>query len=355
MAQDSKIEWTHHTANLWHGCAKVHEGCDNCYAEALAKRFGNDVWGADKPRKEIKSFFTDLAKYQKLAAQAGEVHRVFVGSMMDIFEKPMPLIDSKGEQYLRVNTGVKREEFLANISLGLYPNLMFLLLTKRPSNINKYIPESWLDNPPENVMFGTSISTQANADKLIPQLLQVKGKRFLSVEPQIESINIEKYLGGIDWVIQGGESGAGKRPFITGWAYYLKTQCENAGTPYFFKQIDKVQAIPDDLMVRQFPKEAKVDKLITFTYGAMSSKYSVQAANKLTAYVCMVAQYDRSAFAVVMYEPEEIVEDDQWCSFDGKIAARLDEIFGGENAFDLYCESHLEEIKACYKTIKQIV
>lgn len=256
MAQNSKIEWTHHTANIWHGCAKVHEGCTNCYAEKLAERFGNDIWGLDKPRKEIKSFFKDLDKYQKLAQAAGEMHRVFVGSMMDIFEKPMPLIDSKGEQYMRINTGVKREEFFANISLGMYPNLMFLMLTKRPSNINKYIPAEWLSNPPTNVMFGTSISTQQNADTLIPQLLKVKGQRFLSVEPQLDSINIQGFLfnGGIDWVIQGGESGAGRRPFITGWAYYLKSQCEQGGVPYFFKQIDKVQAIPDDLMVREFPK-----------------------------------------------------------------------------------------------------
>jgi protein gp37 len=39
MAQDSKIEWTHHTANLWSGCTKVHEGCDNCYAETLSHRW----------------------------------------------------------------------------------------------------------------------------------------------------------------------------------------------------------------------------------------------------------------------------------------------------------------------------
>lgn len=67
MAKDSKIEWTHHTANLWHGCTKVHEGCDHCYAEALAKRWGNNVWGNDKPRKAIKSVWDDLQKYQKLA------------------------------------------------------------------------------------------------------------------------------------------------------------------------------------------------------------------------------------------------------------------------------------------------
>lgn len=263
MAQNSKIEWTHHTVNLWWGCTKVHAGCDNCYAEALSNRFGSDVWGNDKPRKEIKSAFNDLAKYQKLAAKAGEVHRVFVGSMMDIFEKPMPLIDSKGDLYMTVDTGDIRDRLFANISMGLYPNLMFLLLTKRPSNINKYIPENWKFSPPENVMFGTSPVDQETFDKLIPQLHLVNGKKFLSIEPQLDHIIIDKdYPVGkgelamgllIDWIIQGGESGPNRRPFDLKWAYSMQIQCYDYGIPYFFKQIDKVQPIPEDLHIREFP------------------------------------------------------------------------------------------------------
>jgi protein gp37 len=38
--QDSKIEWTDHTANLWWGCEEVHSGCDNCYARVFAKSKG---------------------------------------------------------------------------------------------------------------------------------------------------------------------------------------------------------------------------------------------------------------------------------------------------------------------------
>jgi protein gp37 len=254
MAQNSKIEWTDHTANLWHGCTKVHEGCDNCYAETLSKRFGNDIWGNDKPRIEIKSVWNYLHKYQKLAKEANEIHRVFVGSMMDIFEKPMPLVDREGKESYNENTGLVRDKFFYQI-VPNSPNLMFLLLTKRPSNINKYIPESWKSNPPENVMFGTSPVNQDTANKLILQLLQVNGRRFLSVEPQLDSINIQGFLfnGGIDWVIQGGESGHHKRPFNLEWAYYLKQQCESTNTPYFFKQIDKVQQVPTDLLDRQFP------------------------------------------------------------------------------------------------------
>jgi len=280
MAENSKIEWTNHTANLWHGCTKVHEGCDNCYAETLSKRWGNDVWGNDKPRKAINSVWSDLDKYQRLAKEAGQIHKVFVGSMMDIFEKPMPLIDSKGETMV-LDTGNLRNRFFTSITDGKYPNLMFLLLTKRPSNINKYIPESWKVDPPANVMFGTSPVNQETANKLVTQLLEVKGNKFLSVEPQLGEINLTALnefgsietncLSGsltfstsegvgatgneekISWVIQGGESGHHKRPFELQWAESLRKQCEQYKVPYFFKQIDKVQLIPEDLMVRQFP------------------------------------------------------------------------------------------------------
>lgn len=33
MAENSKIEWCHHTFNPWIGCTKVSEGCAHCYAE----------------------------------------------------------------------------------------------------------------------------------------------------------------------------------------------------------------------------------------------------------------------------------------------------------------------------------
>lgn len=279
MGENSKIEWTTHTANLWWGCTEVHAGCDNCYARVLSNRYGEKLWGNDVPRRPIKSVWKELLKYQRLAKTAGEMHRVFVGSMMDIFEKSMPLSE-KFEHF--ETTDDLRQELFTQITWGeggLYPNLMFLFLTKRPSNISKYIPAGWLDEPPKNVMYGTSPVDQKTADTLIPQLLKVSGKRFLSVEPQLgeitfrwagwhdwknpkngtpspQGLRYNQYDGikGIDWVIQGGESGHHKRPFKLEWAYKLKSECEEAGIPYFFKQIDKIQPIPEDLMIRQFFK-----------------------------------------------------------------------------------------------------
>lgn len=258
MAENSKIEWTHHTGNLWWGCAKVHAGCDNCYAETLSKRTGSDIWGSDKARKATKSVWSDFLKWQAMAADAGEVHRVFVGSMMDIFEKPMPVINWQGLPIIQDGNQITTENLRAKFFFEIVPNcpnLQFLLLTKRPSNINKMIPNSWLAGAPENVMFGTSVSDQDTFKTLAPQLKKVNGYRFLSIEPQLAPIFLYKEdLKGIDWVIQGGESGAKRRHFSTDWAYSMRDDCMAYGVPYFFKQIDKVQQIPGDLMIRQFPK-----------------------------------------------------------------------------------------------------
>lgn len=254
--ENSKIEWTKHTNNLWTGCTKVHEGCDNCYAEALAKRWKNDVWGNDKSRKIVNSAFDKLKEYQKKAQQLGETHRVFVGSMMDVFEKPMPLVNTLGGAVINkgewVKTDLLRGRFFEEISNGLYPNLLFLLLTKRETNINKYIPENWKTNPPSNVMFGASVVNQATFDRVTENLKSVNGRKFLSVEPQLDFIKLGN-LRGIDWIIQGGESVPKKRPFNTDWARSMRDECAELGVPYFFKQIDKVQAIPEDLQIRQFP------------------------------------------------------------------------------------------------------
>lgn len=290
MAQDSKIEWTHHTANLWWGCTKVHAGCDNCYAETWSVRWKNDLWGNNKPRKEIASVWKELERFQKIAAAAGQVHRVFVGSMMDIFEKSFPMISKNGESGW-ITTEQARNRLFSWIDAGMYPNLQFLLLTKRPSNINKMIPASWLQNPPENVIFGASVSDQETYETIISHLLKVNGKRFLSIEPQIGKIVmgdriwkecqtcdgegslamyendehvggrpcphcLEPYQGkisGIHWVIVGGESGHGKRPFNPDWARALRAECHTAKIPFFMKQWDKVKPIPEDLLIRQFP------------------------------------------------------------------------------------------------------
>jgi len=254
MAKDSKIQWTDHTVNLWWGCSKVHTGCKNCYAESLSNRFGNDIWGEKKGRKRIKSAFNDLAKYQAQAQDEGKKYKIFVGSMMDIVEenKPLnnPIIDYATISDLRIR-------LFTEIELGYYPDLIFLFLTKRPERIEVSVPKILHYFP--NVWFGTSIS---NAETVsygrILQQAKVRNK-FLSIEPHVGRIkhdDIGGLLHGIDWVIQGGESGPGKRPFDIAWAHEMREICRLYKTPYFFKQIDKVQDKDpkhEALFKREFP------------------------------------------------------------------------------------------------------
>ena len=274
MASNSGIEWTDHTMNLWWGCRRVHAGCDNCYAADLAHRFNPNqpLWddlddGTPAPRRFVKSGWNALNKWQREAQRAGVYRRVFVGSMMDIFEKPQPLINNDGLPIMSmkvtlagnqfeinrpINTGDLRK-FFFDMVVPNFPNLMFLLLTKRPSLINKYTPTSWKAFPPRNVMFGATVVDEESMKTVYRHLPAIRGAKFLSMEPMLGPVPVEAILPHVDWVIVGGESGPKKRPFNPAWARRIKRACDEYETSFFMKQIDKVKPIPDDLMIREFP------------------------------------------------------------------------------------------------------
>ncbi len=251
MAENSKIEWTDHTVNLWWGCSKVHTGCKNCYAEYFSDtRYKKNLWGEKQPRQRIKSAFSDLDKYQKQAESENKLLKIFCGSMMDIFEDSK-LLTNPTEEYETTND--LRFRLFSKISKGDYNNLIFLFLTKRPENIALNVPTTWITNAPKNVWFGTSISNQETANIYRNRLVSYKGNNlFLSIEPQVGDIWAID-LTYIGWVIQGGESGHNKREFQMQWAYDMKRMCKEQNIPYFFKQIDKIQAIPNELQIREFP------------------------------------------------------------------------------------------------------
>lgn len=244
MGENTSIEWAKHTGNLWWGCQEVHEGCDQCYARVFDKRVGGAHWGAHAPRRIIESVWANFTSWQKKAAAAGEVHRVFVGSMMDIFEVSRPTVTIKGEA-TGIKTGALRDRFFNKV-VPASPNLLFLLLTKRPQNIRRMVPPEWLTNPPANVMYGYSAVNQKTADQGIPHLLAVPGRHFLSCEPLLGPLDISFYFESHDigadytqalsWVICGGESGHKARPMHPDWARSLRDQCQAAGVPFHFKQ-----------------------------------------------------------------------------------------------------------------------
>jgi protein gp37 len=250
MAENSKIEWTHHTFNPWRGCTKVSDGCTNCYAEQMSGRNPKTlgVWGKHGSRVVAsESMWKMPLKWDKAAEAAGERHRVFCASLADVFEgeDTMP-----AESWLAVQQARGRLYDLIEKT----PNLDWLLLTKRPENIRSLIDWEWLEDDgeiPPNVWLGTSVEDQKTADERIPHLLKIPAKvRFLSMEPLLGPVDITHYLytryhhGGthheynqVDWVILGGESGSKARPFDISWARSIVSQCKTAGVPVFVKQI----------------------------------------------------------------------------------------------------------------------
>ncbi len=273
MAENSKIEWTHHTFNPVLGCQKVGKGCDNCYAEGWAKRSGLVKWGAGEARRVTSdAYWKQPLKWDREAAAAGERRRVFCASLADVFDNAWP-------------PGI-RERLFALIKAT--PHLDWLLLTKRPGNIAKMLPPDWGDGY-ANVWLGCTVVNQAEADRDIPKLLAVPAAvRFLSMEPLLGPVDLTRWIGtqpyipgasthedqdgherqdigggildGLDLVIVGGESGPGARVWqgFEGACRSLRDQCRNAGVAFFMKQMagarkSAMPPIPDDLMTREFP------------------------------------------------------------------------------------------------------
>lgn len=228
MGKNTKIQWSDHTFNPWWGCVKCDITCENCYANMFALRWGHDVWGAHKSRRLFgEKHWNEPLRWDKQAAKDRIRAKVFCGSMCDVFE-----IHADIEWNLKLDAG--RERLWDLISRT--PNLIWLLLTKRPENALPPGPNlDW----PSNVWLGVSVGELKGLWR-IPSLLQIPAKkRFLSAEPMIGQVFASRQL---DWVIIGGESGQRARPFPIYDAIHLIEQCDYVGIPVFVKQMGTVWA-----------------------------------------------------------------------------------------------------------------
>jgi protein gp37 len=85
------------------------------------------------------------------------------------------------------------------------------------------------------VWAGVSVENQAVTWR-VDRLREVPAAvRFLSCEPLLGPLTLD--LTGVDWVIAGGESGPRARPMDLEWARALREQCQDAGVPFFLKQL----------------------------------------------------------------------------------------------------------------------
>jgi len=108
----------------------------------------------------------------------------------------------------------------------------FQVLTKRARRLADVA--SKLPWPP-NVWMGVSVESAEYAWRVEHLRKAPAAVRFLSLEPLLGPLPSLR-LGGIHWVIVGGESGPKARPMNPDWATDIRDQCEQARVPFFFKQ-----------------------------------------------------------------------------------------------------------------------
>jgi protein gp37 len=221
MADRSSIEWTEATWNPTTGCDRISAGCDNCYALTLARRLkamGNPKYQRDgNPTTSGPGFaVTEHPLALSLPASWATPRLVFVNSMSDLF-------------HARVRTPFIRQVF--EVMAGT-PQHTYQVLTKRPRRLVQIANElPWAPN----IWMGVSIETmaqnwRADALRAVPAAV-----RFISAEPLLDDLS-GLALDGVDWVIAGGESGAGHRPIDPSWVRTLRDACARADIAFFFKQ-----------------------------------------------------------------------------------------------------------------------
>ncbi|NAS22454.1 DUF5131 family protein [Herbidospora sp. NEAU-GS84] len=281
MGDRSSIEWTEATWNPVTGCTKVSAGCDNCYAEGIARRF------AGTPAYPNGFGVTLRPERLPLPLRWKRPRRIFVNSMSDLFHDDVP------------------DEFITQVFavMAQASHHTFQILTKRHARMRAFLNDfcrcgsghvagvhlrsnmSWAGTPHSptyvpgvdgnavyfdrswplpNVWVGVSVEDQKHAELRIPALLETPAAvRFISAEPLLGPIDLRNLrarngalidaLGGdvktsdgrdvysccpsvLDWVIVGGESGRHARPMHPNWARSLRDQCATASASFHFKQ-----------------------------------------------------------------------------------------------------------------------
>lgn len=235
MAQKTGIEWTDHTFNPWWGCTKVSPACDSCYAERFSKRVGFTIWGQGAERRLFgERHWHEPFRWNAAAEREGVRHKVFCGSMCDVMEDRRELDTLRGDLYQAIEST---------------PWLDWQLLTKRPHNFLRLLPERWSRRAPMNLWLGTTVEKADCLWRVEALVAAPAALHFVSYEPALGPVDFTPWLefercgGGhrignarLRWVIAGGESGPGARPAYAEWFRDVRDQCNRAGVPFFFKQ-----------------------------------------------------------------------------------------------------------------------
>lgn len=274
----SKIHWTDETINPVVGCSRISTGCQNCYAENMARRLA--AMGREQYQHVFQRDWVDYSKF----TGGWNGHTDFVPSELEKpykWKKPKTIfITSMGDLFHKSVPFEWIDEVMKMVCMA--DRHTYIVLTKRPERMKEYFDQWGKGNrgelmlaaspayggvsgfhvPRPNLVLGVSVEDQQTANERIPVLLQIPAaKRFISLEPMIGPVDLDRlnvpprgdeqwqwklWKGGLDGVILGGESGPKARPLDPAWVRLVRDQCAAAGTAFMFKQwhTDKKRLLP---------------------------------------------------------------------------------------------------------------
>ena len=201
--------------NPWHGCHKISEGCVHCYMFRGDERYNrnpNDV-------HKTSSFKLPIQKDRSGKYKIPSNTTIFTCFTSDFF------LEEADEWRKDVYHMMKERS-----------DCHFFLTTKRIDRFHVSLPEDWGEGYP-NVTIAVTIENQRQADLRLPiyTCLPIQHKCIL-LEPLLEKVDIRKYLGNVEELVVGGESGPESRPCDYAWVLDLRDQAMEKGINFTFKQ-----------------------------------------------------------------------------------------------------------------------
>lgn len=335
MADGTSIEWTdaswnpirardQNTGKLGWQCEIITPGCEHCYAQSINKRLGTGLPYLRGLRGGVEVFLDEKMLTQPLRWRRPRM--IFVGSMTDLFGDWVTddMLDrifavmalcpqhtfqclTKRAERMRDYIGTLAGDWILRLPDANLPGSLPITKNDVERRFGRSAKFSY--DPPtptwplRNIWCGVSVEDQRRADERIPHLLATPAAaRWISAEPLLGPVDLEGARGWLwgyeengvdmsrpvgervgacigwtpplDWVIVGGESGHGARPFNIDWARSIIAQCHRAAVPCFVKQLGarpywaeettaslplkdrkggNIEEWPEELRVREFP------------------------------------------------------------------------------------------------------
>ena len=273
MSDGTKIQWTDASWNIYRGCSRRSDGCTRCYAETVARRFSgvgqpyegliNEHGRWNGKVRFIEAHLLDPIRWKR-------PRRIFVNSMSDLFHES--LTDEQIDPVFGIMAAARQHTFQA-----LTKRSERLLLYTRQDRRKQWAAAACAvttggdrlydqiaigPTALPNVWLGVSVEDQRVAHRVVDLLHADAAVRFVSAEPLIGGVDFTKIvtangachtnaltgyfrhsdieeglLPTLNWVIAGGESGAGARPCSVDWIRTIIDDCRAQNVACFVKQL----------------------------------------------------------------------------------------------------------------------